>query len=122
MSIIKRIASIILLIPLLEIGYIIGLLQFNEGYNPIEPSIDTVFTLDYSEEKFDQIRIGMDSVTVVKIIGKPFGVQKYTEQNTLWYYSHDGKCSWHDFAWLSREIIFDAKGKVSKKKKIICYD
>ncbi|EDM44817.1 hypothetical protein SCB49_14635 [unidentified eubacterium SCB49] len=117
-----KILTTILLIPLFGYTIFFGWFQHMESFNIIEPTIDTVFTENYSEEKFDRIKIGMDSIAVVKILGKPFSIQQLEEQKTLWYYTGDGKCDWHDFAWLGREIEFDKNGIVLEKIKLIHYD
>jgi hypothetical protein len=114
--------TILLLLPLFGYTLFFGWFQHSEGFNIIEPSIDTVFTDNYSEKKFDQIKIGMDSLAVVRILGKPFSIQKLDEKKTLWYFTGDGKCDWHDFAWLGREIEFDQNGIVLEKIKLVHYD
>lgn len=119
---IYKIFATLLLSPLFGYTLLFGWFQHSEGFNIIEPTIDTVFTADFSEDKFDQIEIGMDSTKVVKIIGKPLDIQQLKEQKTLWYFTGDGKCEWHDFAWLGREIKFDKNGLVSEKIKLVHYD
>jgi len=98
MNRIKKIGFTILTIPFFGLMVFWGWFILSEGLNPINPTIDTKFSVGYNEEKFDLIKIGMDSLDVKNLIGKPFGIQKMTDNETLWTFSGDGKCSWYDFA------------------------
>lgn len=117
-----KILLTILCIPILGIISIFGWMLTSEGYNPIDPSIDTRYSTEYDEEKFNSIQIGIDSTKVTQLIGKPMYIQEMSENRKLWYFTSDGKCNWKDFAWLGREIEFDKNGKVLKIKKLIHYD
>ena len=86
------------------------------GYAPPEgkfifnPDIDTEYTPEYSEIHFGQIEAKMTEKEVVTLMGEPFnkiavgdGVKDY---DVVWLYTHDGACSWNDFAWKRKQIEF----------------
>ena len=122
MNRIKKIVFTILTIPLFGSLFFLGRSILSEGLNPIKPDIDTKFTSEFKNEKFDLLEIRMDSLDVTKLIGEPFSIQELTDNNTLWYFTGDGKCNWYDFAWLGREIKFDENGKVIQIIKSVHYD
>ncbi len=61
-----------------------------EGYNPIVPDINTVYTSGFSQEKFEHIEAKMSLGDVLGLLGAP--VVK-SEQFGYWYYSSQG----HDY-------------------------
>lgn len=100
--------------------FFLGGFSLHEGYNPIKPGIDTQFGPGYSESNFNKITVGMDTVEVIKLIGRPIGV--IGSSTRLWYYSTDGNCKWKNFAWLARDLVIDHNGKVKLVQKSIRYD
>ena len=92
-----------------------------EGYNPVNPSIDTHYAEDFSEAEFVKITPGMDTTRVYALIGRPLSIQALSETEELWYYTGDGACSWGDFAWEGREVHF-ANGIVTQTTTPIHYD
>lgn len=90
------------------IAFFVVKVCFLEDYFPLCPSIDTVFTREYSEANFDLVVKGMTREEVENLLGKPFAIQKYSARNIRYDYSHDGACAWLgcDFAWLGRSVFF----------------
>jgi hypothetical protein len=106
-----------------------------ESYFVLYPSIDTEYAPDYTEEKFDEIQIGMSKDEVINMLGEPFiedstknldGVDlgfRYPDGTTeIWSYTGDGACWFADLAWLGRWVYFDKNGKVTAKNKSIHYN
>jgi outer membrane protein assembly factor BamE (lipoprotein component of BamABCDE complex) len=93
-----------------------------EDYNPINPSIDTRYTTDFDEEKFNSIEVGIDTVQIISLIGSPHSRHKLPDNKVIWYYTSDGKCDWYDFAWLGRELIINKQGNVITIQKSIHKD
>ena len=112
-----------LCIPFLYIPLVFGWIVIQgEGYNPINPLIDTVLAENFSEEKFNSIQVGMSIKDVTALIGEPFRTQDLKNNINLWYYSHDGKCEWGDFAWIGYCVQFDKNYKVLKAYNYLGYD
>ncbi len=91
-----------------------------ESYNYVYPSIDTRYAPGFSERTFAQVRAGMSVDDVVTLLGEPYhrGVGR---NSVRWSYTQDGKCSWADWAWLGREIVFE-EGRVVERISRIYYD
>lgn len=88
------------------------------------PDIDTTFAPGFKKENFLQISMGMDSETVISLVGVPFAKQtpEPDAELEIWYYSHDGALGrWGDKAWISYEVIF-RNGKVVSNASKIYYD
>lgn len=91
-----------------------------ESYFWPYPSIDTKYAPGFSEGKFRQVKVGMSQDEVFAILGKPLGVQPFSE-GTRFFYSEDGAAPIGDFAWLGR--LIDVKdGKVTKIINQVFYD
>lgn len=113
-------------IGLLGVGSVLlaGVLSFAppglERYCPLYPSIDTRYADGFSESQFARIQVGMSEVEVARLLGAP--LERTTgRQATRWQYTQDGKCSWADWAWLGREVVF-VDGRVAEKVARIYYD
>lgn len=112
-----------LCIPFLSIPSIFGWIVIQgEGYNPINPLIDTVTAENFSEEKFNAIQVGYSIAQVTALIGEPYNKQELKNNIDLWYYSQDSKCKWGDFAWISYCIEFDKNCNVLKVYNYVAYD
>jgi hypothetical protein len=119
---------------LLRFSYLFCGVIWGESYFSYQPDIDTSFSADFTEAKFDRIRPGMDSAAVVRILGLPLSTQEAGPCNckscecatikpfTIWHYSTDGKCWWFDFAWLGREVWFGSNKRVERINTPIHYD
>jgi len=107
----------------------------HEQYCIFDPWIDTVSAPHYSEDGFDQIRNGMSQSQALSILGEPLKKSDTYYWNGVdmeyrlpegtrecWEYTHDGACSWGDYAWLGRSIYFDRDGKVTGKNKTVNYN
>lgn len=91
-----------------------------ESYNYVYPSIDTRYAPGFSERKFAQVRAGMSMDEVITLLGEP--CHRGPGRNSVrWSYTQDGKCSWADWAWLGREIVF-AGGRVVERISRVYYD
>ena len=122
MKILIKIFSLLLSVGLFLFMAILGMIPIKaEGYNPVKPDIDTRYTYYYSEEKFDNIKTGETQKDVLRKLDEPFS--RDTIGNYVhWRYTSDGGCSWNDFAWLGRIVVFDKDGVVVKKIKTVYYD
>jgi len=125
-----KVLSIMLSVPILFVTGFFATLILGEGYNIFFPDIDTRYTLQFTQKRFDSIQIGMDTATVFNIIGKPFGhndargsgwYDPYVK-GYVWHYTGDGACKCFDFAWLEKYLIVDTNGKVVQKGETIAYD
>ena len=121
-KVIGKALSAILIVPFCVLSMVVGAFTLGESYNVLVPDIDTHFTLGYSEKKYFSSQPGVDTSEVIRLIGRPFYVQRVGRSKDLWYYSGDGKCKWMDFAWLGREIFIDSCGKVIRLNTPIHYD
>jgi hypothetical protein len=95
------------------VGYTLLTSTGIEGYFPLYPAIDTVFAPDYSEEGFQQIKIGDNVGRVLELVGPPYGGCCPSTRST-WEYSSDGAFCCFDFAWLDRRLNFNGEGLVSE--------
>ena len=91
-----------------------------ESYCYIYPSIDTRYAHGFSEQKFAQVRTGMSMEDVVSLLGEPYH-NSPGRNYVRWSYTQDGKCSWADWAWLGREVIFQ-DGRVVERISRVYYD
>ena len=113
-----KIAAGILLGFICLMTFAVGHISFMEDYFYFSPYADTYVSKDFTEEKFNKIRVGYSEDEVLQIIGEPLSVT----QNNLWHYTADGKCKKDDFAWMEYGIQFDNNGKVLKVLKYIAKD
>ena len=98
-----------------------------ESYYRFEPYSDTEMSVGYSPEKFEPIEIGMDTLTVKKILGEPL-YKNYDsarlEASIKYEYTNDGKLlkqevAWYmsnDYAWRRGGLVFNDLGIVTQKK------
>ena len=108
-------------------------LHFGIGLEPPEgkfifyPDIDTAFAPGYSNQAFAEVAIGMTESNVLSRLGQPASRQEKSswsfpgDAQTLWWYSHDGACSWGDFAWRAPMLGFK-DGSVVSKWTVWCFD
>jgi outer membrane protein assembly factor BamE (lipoprotein component of BamABCDE complex) len=92
-----------------------------ETYFPLYPAIGTTFSPDYSENGFNQIRMGMNRAEVQALIGDPLKIAPMINHGEQWYYSQDGG-NFGDFAWLFRAINFNQHGTVTGIERAVFYD
>lgn len=92
-----------------------------ETYFPLYPAIGTTFAPEYSENGFNQIRIGMNRAEVQTLIGDPLDIAPMINNGEQWSYSQDGG-NFGDFAWLFRAITFNQHGTVTGIERAIFYD
>ena len=98
-----------------------------EGYYRIDPWVDTRTKEEYSEEKFKQIEVGMDTLMVKRTIGTPYSrlsldYLKDESKSLCWYFTGDGKFERGDFAWMGRGVYFNSRGEVTEILRTIHYD
>lgn len=112
--------------------FLIALVLFSiEGYVPFAPYIDTVFTKDFTWEKWEQVEAGMKTSDVYALIGTPvevfesngnYGTIKAGEaynNHRCETYSADGAAKFWDFAWISMNVCYDEEGNVLGKNELI---
>lgn len=117
-KVLTTLASVIAFISIL---FVLFCFVPRENYNYIYPSIDTTFAPGFSERAFSQITNGMSASVVTQLLGKPLSEGPAKDGTELWSYSTDGKCSWGDFAWLSRMIWF-RDGRVILVERRVYYN
>ncbi len=114
----RRIVCLLVLLVLgcglITVGFIIG----PEGYFFPCPAIDTHFAPGYSEQKFQDIQVGMTKAEVLQRLGPP--LNRTTDPS--WVYSRDGALGIWDFAWLVRVVNFDENDIVKEKVAWVAYD
>jgi len=91
-----------------------------ESYCFIFPSIDTRYAEGFSEKAFAQVRVGMTKGEVLSLLGAPLG-DAFAQASSQWTFSQDGKCTWADWAWLGRTIVF-RDDRVVEKISRVWYD
>ncbi|HLP11206.1 MAG TPA: hypothetical protein VK177_04680 [Flavobacteriales bacterium] len=90
---------------------------------------------DFSLEKFQEIKPGMDSLAVFKLLGKPLFIRHDTVENKLFQirfeYTSDGKLlqqmkrgdqTYEDYAWYNAVVTLNPSGKVERSGGGWCYD
>lgn len=107
--------------------FFVGSFPHIEGLNRYSPWADTKVSKGFSEEKFDLIENGFDTIRVKNLIGEPISTQRtdlYKQDSIkfIWYYTSDGKSEIADFAWIGRELYIDKFGRVKRVSKTIHYD
>lgn len=102
--------------------FLIFLIMYSriEAYCPVYPGIDTYYSKNYAEEKFDKIKVGMSEKNVKDILGEPLWTDG-DRNSECWWYSKNGKCKWGKFAWLGRSVQIK-DGMVINTDKRICYN
>jgi outer membrane protein assembly factor BamE (lipoprotein component of BamABCDE complex) len=98
-----------------------------EGYYRPDPWIDTKTSSGYTEEKFNQIKVGMTKTEVFNIMGTPYYPEwsswnSKDSSNTAWDFTSDGKFDDGDFAWMGRSIYFNDSGEVIEIYRKVHYD
>lgn len=120
-----RFTAVIFLISIVIfiLGLVLAFKYLRPGsYFAPNPTIDTEFAAGYQEDAFDSIQIGMDMSEVEAILGEPLTIDLTVTGGERWNYTSDNATSFWDFAWLTREVYFNAQGKVEMTKKEVRYD
>jgi outer membrane protein assembly factor BamE (lipoprotein component of BamABCDE complex) len=91
-----------------------------ESFCFFNPWIDTETAPGFSEKTFDSLRGGMSTNDVMAKLGQPLWVDQ-EGQFSAWQYTCDGKCTWGDWAWMSRSVTF-SNNLVIRAEKRIYYD
>lgn len=116
--------------------FMLFVVGFTEQYFAPAPAIGTLFSANYSEAKFDQIRAGMTETEVVELIGDPLSKDRFilsfnqgersatmpANSTVMWSYSNDNARGIWDFAWLGRFVYFDEAGRVTGTLEWVFYD
>ena len=94
-----------------------------EGIFIFNPDIDTRYSENYSETNFKKIELGMAKYEVQELLGEPINKSEgyADEYDEVWSYTGDGACSWSDFSWKHRWIMFN-NNKVNEKYAGWSYD
>lgn len=112
----RSVSAACIAVVVLSFGYLL----LPENYCFFYPSIDTRYAANFSEQRFAEVRVGMTQEEVITLLGEPFGGLA-ANSSTRWAYTQDGKCTWKDWAWLGREIVF-VRGRVTEKIARVYYD
>ena len=92
-----------------------------EFFCPFYPSIDTEYAPGYTDRGFARIQPGMAETEVIALVGNPLYANRVEDVGEFWHYSTDGKCTFGDFAWLLRAVVF-TNGIVKCLNTTTCYD
>lgn len=84
-----------------------------EGYFPLYPHIDTQFADRFSEANWRRVSTGMTKDEVLRLLGQP--LSDTNASTSIWSFSRDAKCTWGDFAWQSKVVVFSPDGVVTGK-------
>lgn len=90
---------------ILIVSVVIGVLPPESHFLP-NPYIDTVFAENFTWEKYNEIRVGMNPEEVKNLIGEPIGKIGTDTETECWQYSTDGKASWWDFSFYQVSVCF----------------
>jgi hypothetical protein len=89
----------------------------------------TIWAKDFSQAKFEQIQVGMDTNQVKQILGQPWGKGNFRNRNNQelqisWGYSSDSPAFEMPFCecWHYRGITFDSVGIVIERLSILYND
>lgn len=89
--------------PLLLAGF---LLTLSAGSGCLPPKFHTVYTPNYSEEGFHNLKAGMAPDEVLRVLGKPFSIDNYPRHKQIWCYSRYKKLGSPFGSWNHRAVIF----------------
>jgi hypothetical protein len=121
-TIMRRTSLIIIAIILAVLIVIFTRLEL---YFPLYPDIDTIYTREFTHEKFAAVKPGMSKNQVRLLLGAPFTPIPYVphdDRNECWPYSRDGKLGLlGDFAWVFVRVCFK-DGKVDGAFKSVFSD
>jgi hypothetical protein len=100
-----------------------------EQKNFLFPYIDTHFAKDFSIDNWDNVRVGMNKDSVIKILGEPLLTSraKYATNRPPcatfeMHYSGDGAWKYGDYAWCSFALFFDDSNNVIAKSREWFFD
>ena len=77
-----------------------------ESYCFFSPWIDTQCAEGFSDEQFQKITNGMNRAEVDSLMCTAPGIGTNRNGTVTYGYTSDGKCSFGDFAWFGRSLIF----------------
>ena len=125
MNTFHKIASTLLLFPIAFVLFATGARFLMEGYNILNPYVDTEFGENYTPQKFDLINVNHSKQYVLSTIGPP--LYKYEKLHrkdsiTIYSYTSDGyfsrsnkkhtSCLIEDYAWYRSKLMFNKEDKV----------
>jgi hypothetical protein len=98
--------KVIILVIFLIIAAALRLYSTSEMHFPLNPYIDTIFTKDFTIEKFNTVNKGMSKEEVQKLLGEPL-YSNNSREMTCNFYSTDGKVEpFADFSFYSFVVCF----------------
>ncbi len=108
--------AIFISIAVILIVIIVRIYFSSELHFPFNPYIDTIFTKNFTIEKFDKITPKMSQDDVKNILGEPLHRDSNEDSKTdCWQYSTDGKLyPYADFSYYLFQVCFN-KNKVESK-------
>ncbi len=133
-KIILKTLSAIGIVFLIVVLFGFGQMPLIEGKHFFNKYIDTEFAENYTPEKFEQIKTGMQLEDIIGLIGKPLQKKKNHKDGTYikYYYTSDGKLlhdakkkgrsDYGDFAWYRSAITLNSENIVVAIDKGWSYD
>lgn len=117
MRVFYKILASFFLFSSLIVTFFLGAGLTVEGINILSPFVDTQFATQFSQKKFNLIKLGQSIKEVEAIIGPPiYKSNDYSDHRIAYWYTMDGKLNTNnkqgDFAWYRSLIYFDEEGKV----------
>lgn len=125
MNTFHKIVSTLLLFPVAFVLFTLGIVFLMEGYNILNPYVDTEFGENYTPQKFDRINVNHSKKYVISTIGIPLHEYKKLhgkDSITIYSYTNDGyfrrsnkkhtSCLIEDYAWYRSNVMFNKDDKV----------
>lgn len=128
-NIVLKTISVLGLSFLTVVLFLMGQFPLIEGIYLLDKYNDTRFAKDYSPEKFEQVKVGMEFSEVINIIGQPLYTHKGTTKTsyTTYNYTGDGKFwsesaydpvfPYGDFAWYQSKLLVNSENIVVRIEK-----
>ena len=69
-----KIGSAVAVIINISLSFLTGAFTLSEGYNIFNPYADTEFAIDFTPDKFQQVKSGMNMKKIFKLSGKPMNI------------------------------------------------
>jgi len=120
-KIILKIISVIGLLILTIFLFMAGQFPLIEGKHFLNKYIDTKFAEDYSPEKFEQIKVGMELGEVTYLIGQPLHIRSYGSNN-IYQYTNSSGLTKVDKGRYSRFVWYNSMVEVSLDNIVVKVD
>jgi outer membrane protein assembly factor BamE (lipoprotein component of BamABCDE complex) len=99
---------------------LIVLMTRSELYFLPYPDIDTIYTREFTYDKFAMVQSGMSKDQVRQLLGSPFMPFSHDDRTECWGYSQDGRLGQvADFAWIFVRVCFKDDKVLGAYKSVI---